>query len=74
MQSKDTSDVLRHRDRSWRSTRGSFCLVYTSFGEGHEVPPKSYNKELESAGTGGSGKRQDLELAKAAEEDNDDGY
>merc|ERR1712013_172111 len=76
MQSKDTSDVYSTREPQIAfSQRIEFCLdLHNHSVKAMRFPPKSYNKELESAEDRREREAQDLELAKEMAEDDDDAY
>merc|ERR1711913_194375 len=76
MQSKDTSDVYSTREPQIAfNQRIEFCLdLHNHSVRAMRFPPKSYNKELESAEDRREREAQDLELAKEMAEDDDDAY
>lgn len=76
MQSKDTSDVYSTREPQIAfNQRIEFCLdLHNHSVKAMRFPPKSYNKELESAEDRREREAQDLELAKEMAEDDDDAY
>jgi len=76
MQSKDTSDVYGTREPQIAfNQRIEFCLdLHNHSVKAMRFPPKSYNKELESAEDRREREAQDLELAKEMAEDEDDAY
>jgi len=76
MSSKDTSDVYATREPQIAfNQRIEFCLeLHNHSVKAMRFPPKSYNKELESAEDRREREAQDLELAKEMAEDDDDGY
>jgi len=76
MSSKDTSDVYATREPQIAfNQRIEFCLeLHNHSVKAMRFPPKSYNKELESAEDRREREAQDLELAKEMAEDDEDGY
>merc|ERR1712038_162035 len=76
MQSKDTSDVYSTREPQIAfNQRIEWCLdLHNHSVKAMRFPPKSYNKELESAEDRREREAQDLELAKEMAEDDDDAY
>merc|ERR1712240_517070 len=76
MQSKDTSDVYSTREpQIVFNQRIEFCLdLHNHSVKAMRFPPKSYNKELESAEDRREREAQDLELAKEMAEEDDDAY
>jgi 26S proteasome regulatory subunit N3 len=76
MSSKDTSDVYATREPQIAfNQRIEFCLeLHNHSVKAMRFPPKSYNKELESAEDRREREAQDLELAKEMAEDDDDAY
>merc|ERR1712073_11561 len=76
MQSKDTSDVYSTREpQKAFNQRIEWCLdLHNHSARAMRFPPKSYNKELESAEDRREREAQDLELAKEMAEDDDDAY
>jgi len=76
MQSRDTSDVYATREPQIAfNQRIEFCLdLHNHSVKAMRFPPKSYNKELESAEDRREREAQDLELAKEMAEDDDDAY
>jgi len=76
MQSKDTSDVYSTKEPQLAfNQRIEFCLdLHNHSVKAMRFPPKSYNKELESAEDRREREAQDLELAKEMAEDDDDSY
>lgn len=76
MQSKDTSDVYSTREPQIAfNQRIEWCLdLHNQSVRAMRFPPKSYNKELESAEERREREAQDLELAKEMAEDDDDAY
>jgi len=76
MQSKDTSDVYSTKEPQIAfNQRIEFCLdLHNHSVKAMRFPPKSYNKELESAEDRREREAQDLELAKEMAEEDDDGY
>lgn len=76
MQSKDTSDVYATREPQIAlNQRIEFCLdLHNHSVKAMRFPPKSYNKDLESAEDRREREAQDLELAKEMAEEDDDGY
>merc|ERR1711970_453621 len=76
MQSKDTSDVYSTREPQIAfNQRIEFCLdLHNHSVKAMRFPPKSYNKELESAEDRREREAQDLELAKEMAEEDDDAY
>jgi len=76
MQSRDTSDVYGTREPQIAfNQRIEFCLdLHNHSVKAMRFPPKSYNKELESAEDRREREAQDLELAKEMAEDDDDAY
>jgi len=76
MQSKDTSDVYSTREpQKAFNQRIEWCLdLHNHSVRAMRFPPKSYNKELESAEDRREREAQDLELAKEMAEDDDDAY
>ena len=59
---------IRHQD--FQHSVITFCIQVRAM----RFPPKSYNKELESAEDRREREAQDLELAKEMAEDDDDAY
>lgn len=76
MQSKDTSDIYATREPQVAfNQRIEFCLdLHNHSVKAMRFPPKSYNKDLESAEDRREREAQDLELAKEMAEEEDDGY
>jgi len=76
MRSRDTSDVYATREPQIAfNQRIEFCLdLHNHSVKAMRFPPKSYNKELESAEDRREREAQDLELAKEMAEDEDDAY
>ena len=76
MQSKDTVDVYCTREpQSVYHQRIAFCLdIHNQSVKAMRYPPKSYNKDLESAEERREREQQDLELAKEMAEEEDDGF
>jgi 26S proteasome regulatory subunit N3 len=76
MQSKDTSDIYSTKEPQLAfNQRIEFCLdLHNHSVKAMRFPPKSYNKELESAEDRREREAQDLELAKEMAEDDDDAY
>merc|ERR1712200_396249 len=76
MQSKDTSDIYATREPQIAfNQRIQFCLdLHNHSVKAMRFPPKSYNKDLESAEDRREREAQDLELAKEMAEEEDDGY
>ncbi|KAL7637683.1 UNVERIFIED_CONTAM: hypothetical protein RMT77_011292 [Armadillidium vulgare] len=76
MQSKETVDVYCTREpQSVFHQRISFCLnIHNQSVKAMRYPPKSYNKDLESAEERREREQQDLELAKEMAEEDDDGF
>jgi len=76
MQSKDTSDLYSTREPQIAfNQRIEFCLdLHNHSVRAMRFPPKSYNKDLESAEDRREREAQDLELAKEMAEDEDDAY
>jgi len=76
MQSKDTSDVYSTREPQIAfNQRIEFCLdLHNHSVRAMRFPPKSYNKDLESAEDRREREAQDLELAKEMAEEDDDAY
>jgi len=76
MQSRDTSDVYGTREPQIAfNQRIEFCLeLHNHSVKAMRFPPKSYNKELESAEDRREREAQDLELAKEMAEEDDDAY
>jgi len=76
MKSKDTSDVYATREPQIAfNQRIEFCLdLHNHSVKAMRFPPKSYNKDLESAEDRREREAQDLELAKEMAEEEDDGY
>ena len=76
MQSKDTRDVYSTKEPQIAfNQRIEFCLdLHNHSVKAMRFPPKSYNKELESAEDRREREAQDLELAKEMAEEDDDGY
>jgi len=76
MQSKETVDVYCTREpQSVYHQRISFCLdIHNQSVKAMRYPPKSYNKDLESAEERREREQQDLELAKEMAEEDDDGF
>jgi len=74
MSSKDTSDVYATREPQIAfNQRIEFCLeLHNHSVKAMRFPPKSYNKELESAEDRREREAQDLELAKEMAEDGDE--
>ncbi|KAK7067991.1 26S proteasome non-ATPase regulatory subunit 3 [Halocaridina rubra] len=76
MQSKETVDIYCTREpQSVYHQRISFCLdIHNQSVKAMRYPPKSYNKDLESAEERREREQQDLELAKEMAEEDDDGF
>ncbi|XP_066949823.1 probable 26S proteasome non-ATPase regulatory subunit 3 [Macrobrachium rosenbergii] len=76
MQSKETVDIYCTREpQSVYHQRISFCLdIHNQSVKAMRYPPKSYNKDLESAEERREREQQDLELAKEMAEEEDDGF
>lgn len=76
MQSKETVDVYCTREpQTVFHQRISFCLnIHNQSVKAMRYPPKSYNKDLESAEERREREQQDLELAKEMAEEEDDGF
>ncbi|XP_018013403.1 probable 26S proteasome non-ATPase regulatory subunit 3 [Hyalella azteca] len=76
MQSKETVDVYCTREpQGVYHQRIAFCLdIHNQSVKAMRYPPKSYNKDLESAEERREREQQDLELAKEMAEEEDDGY
>merc|ERR1712181_20870 len=72
----DTSDVYSTREPQIAfNQRIEFCLdLHNHSVKAMRFPPKSYNKELESAEDRREREAQDLELAKEMAEEDDDAY
>uniref|UniRef100_A0A8C8B7S5 26S proteasome non-ATPase regulatory subunit 3 n=1 Tax=Otus sunia TaxID=257818 RepID=A0A8C8B7S5_9STRI len=80
VQSKEMIDIYSTREPQLAfHQRISFCLdIHNMSVKAMRFPPKSYNKDLESAEvrdlSWGSREQQDLEFAKEMAEDDDDGF
>nr|QBH73728.1 26S proteasome regulatory subunit S3 [Nicoletia phytophila] len=76
MQSKETTDIYCTREPQLAfHQRITFCLdIHNQSVKAMRYPPKSYNKDLESAEERREREQQDLELAKEMAEDEDDGF
>ncbi|XP_005999586.1 26S proteasome non-ATPase regulatory subunit 3 [Latimeria chalumnae] len=76
VQSKETIDIYTTREPQLAfHQRISFCLdIHNMSVKAMRFPPKSYNKDLESAEERREREQQDLEFAKEMAEDDDDGF
>ncbi|XP_041087734.1 26S proteasome non-ATPase regulatory subunit 3-like isoform X2 [Polyodon spathula] len=76
VQSKETIDIYRTREPQVAfHQRISFCLdIHNMSVKAMRFPPKSYNKDLESAEERREREQQDLEFAKEMAEDDDDSF
>ncbi|XP_048416796.1 26S proteasome non-ATPase regulatory subunit 3 [Stegostoma tigrinum] len=76
VQSKETIDIYGTREPQLAfHQRISFCLdIHNMSVKAMRFPPKSYNKDLESAEERREREQQDLEFAKEMAEDDDDGF
>ncbi|XP_036408580.1 26S proteasome non-ATPase regulatory subunit 3-like [Megalops cyprinoides] len=76
VQSKETMDIYGTREPQLAfHQRISFCLdIHNMSVKAMRFPPKSYNKDLESAEERREREQQDLEFAKEMAEDDDDGF
>ncbi|NWX43782.1 PSMD3 ATPase, partial [Steatornis caripensis] len=76
VQSKETIDIYSTREPQLAfHQRISFCLdIHNMSVKAMRFPPKSYNKDLESAEERREREQQDLEFAKEMAEDDDDGF
>lgn len=76
MQSKDNTDVYSTREpQAAFHQRITFCLdIHNQSIKAMRFPPKSYNKDLESAEERREREQQDLELAKEMADEDDDGF
>lgn len=76
MQSKDNIDIYSTKEpQAAFHQRITFCLeIHNQSVKAMRFPPKSYNKDLESAEERREREQQDLELAKEMADDDDDGF
>nr|CAG4651706.1 EOG090X03QW [Triops cancriformis] len=76
MKSKESTDVYNGREPQIAfHQRISFCLdIHNQSVKAMRFPPKSYNKDLESAEERREREQQDLEYAKEMAEEEDDGF
>ncbi|CAG0894497.1 unnamed protein product [Darwinula stevensoni] len=76
MKSKEMADVYCTREPQVAfNQRISFCLdIHNQSVKALRFPPKSYNKDLESAAERREREQQDLEYAKELAEDDDEGF
>ncbi|XP_043910970.1 26S proteasome non-ATPase regulatory subunit 3 [Protopterus annectens] len=76
VQSKETIDIYATREPQLAfHQRIAFCLdIHNMSVKAMRFPPKSYNKDLESAEERREREQQDLEFAKEMAEDDDDGF
>ncbi|XP_010084066.1 PREDICTED: 26S proteasome non-ATPase regulatory subunit 3, partial [Pterocles gutturalis] len=76
VQSKEMIDIYSTREPQLAfHQRISFCLdIHNMSVKAMRFPPKSYNKDLESAEERREREQQDLEFAKEMAEDDDDGF
>jgi 26S proteasome regulatory subunit N3 len=76
MQSKETIDVYcTSEPQAAFHQRISFCLdIHNQSVKAMRFPPKSYNKDLESAEDRREREQQDLEYAKEMADEDDDGF
>ncbi|XP_033911365.3 26S proteasome non-ATPase regulatory subunit 3-like [Acipenser ruthenus] len=76
VQSKETIDIYGTREPQLAfHQRISFCLdIHNMSVKAMRFPPKSYNKDLESAEERREREQQDLEFAKEMAEDDDDSF
>nr|QBH73731.1 26S proteasome regulatory subunit S3 [Thermobia domestica] len=76
MQSKETTDIYCTREPQLAfHQRITFCLdIHNQSVKAMRYPPKSYNKDLESAEERREREQQDLELAKEMAEEDEDGF
>ncbi|KAJ8345619.1 hypothetical protein SKAU_G00298120 [Synaphobranchus kaupii] len=76
VQSKETMDIYGTREPQLAfHQRISFCLdIHNMSVKAMRFPPKSYNKDLESAEERREREQQDLEFAKEMAEDDDDSF
>ncbi|KAL7989955.1 hypothetical protein Chor_012621 [Crotalus horridus] len=76
VQSKEMTDIYSTREPQLAfHQRISFCLnIHNISVKAMRFPPKSYNKDLESAEERREREQQDLEFAKEMTEDDDDGF
>ncbi|KAL7977080.1 hypothetical protein Chor_009029 [Crotalus horridus] len=76
VQSKEMTDIYSTREPQLAfHQRISFCLdIHNMSVKAMRFPPKSYNKDLESAEERREREQQDLEFAKEMAEDDDDGF
>ncbi|XP_061872918.1 26S proteasome non-ATPase regulatory subunit 3-like isoform X2 [Colius striatus] len=76
IQSKEMIDIYSTREPQLAfHQRISFCLdIHNMSVKAMRFPPKSYNKDLESAEERREREQQDLEFAKEMAEDDDDGF
>ncbi|UYV66361.1 PSMD3 [Cordylochernes scorpioides] len=74
--SKETPDIYATREpQSAFHQRINFCLaIHNQSVKAMRFPPKSYNKELESAEERREREQQDLEYAKEMADEEDDGF
>jgi len=76
MQSKDNIDIYSTKEpQTAFHQRITFCLeIHNQSVKAMRFPPKSYNKDLESAEERREREQQDLELAKEMADDDDEGF
>uniref|UniRef100_UPI00358E2710 26S proteasome non-ATPase regulatory subunit 3 n=1 Tax=Myxine glutinosa TaxID=7769 RepID=UPI00358E2710 len=76
VQSKETIDIYATREPQLAfHQRIAFCLdIHNMSVKAMRFPPKSYNKDLESAEERREREQQDLEFAKEMAEEEDDGF
>uniref|UniRef100_A0A8C4KXC4 Proteasome 26S subunit, non-ATPase 3 n=1 Tax=Equus asinus asinus TaxID=83772 RepID=A0A8C4KXC4_EQUAS len=76
VQSKEMIDIYSTREPQLAfHQRISFCLdIHNMSVKAMRFPPKSYNKDLESAEERREREQQDLEFAKEMAEDDDDSF
>jgi len=76
MQSRENIDVYCTREpQAAFHQRISFCLnIHNQSVKAMRFPPKSYNKDLESAEERREREQQDLEYAKEMADEDDDGF
>uniref|UniRef100_A0A2R8PG74 26S proteasome non-ATPase regulatory subunit 3 C-terminal domain-containing protein n=1 Tax=Callithrix jacchus TaxID=9483 RepID=A0A2R8PG74_CALJA len=75
VQSKEMIDIYSTREPQLAfHQRISFCLDIHMSVKAMRFPPKSYNKDLESAEELREREQQDLEFAKEMAEDDDDSF
>ncbi|KAH7945087.1 hypothetical protein HPB49_006472 [Dermacentor silvarum] len=76
MQSKENMDIYCTREpQAAFHQRICFCLdIHNQSVKAMRFPPKSYNKDLESAEERREREQQDLEYAKEMADEEDDGF